>query len=84
MGNKMYQHSFWRDENGKLCKNGEYKTDLLTKTAFKYPEQGRFSFGVAKTQLLPSDAQPSPVPTGVRLPHIDYMLQNIVTIEMYN
>ena len=39
---------------------------------------------MAKTQLLPSDAQPSPVLTGVRLPHIDYTMQNIVTIEMYD
>ena len=96
VGNKMYQYSFRRDETGKLCKHGEYKTDLETKTAFKYPEQGRFSFGVAKTQLLPCkstpflvptgvqrESTPSPVPTGVRLPHIDYTLKNIVTIEVF-
>ena len=66
VGNKMYQYSFRRDETGKLCKHGEYKTDLETKTAFKYPEQGRFSFGVAKTQLLPCKSTPFLVPTGVQ------------------
>ena len=58
--------------------------NLPTKTALKYPEQGRLSFGVAKSQLFPSESHLSPVPIGVRLPHIDYILQNIVTIEMYD
>ena len=29
------------------------------------------------------ESTPSPVPTGVRLPHIDYTLKNIVTIEVF-
>ena len=59
MGNKMYQYSFKRDEDGKLSDTGTYRSDLLTKTSFKYPEQAIFSFGVARVKKLepppPSD-----------------------------
>ena len=78
VGNKMYQYLFRRDENGNLSDNGTYKTDLLTKISFKYPEQGRFSFGVAKVK-----SNNSPLPKGICLPSIDYTMRNIVTIEVY-
>ena len=52
MGNKMYQYSFKRDEDGKLSDTGTYQTELLTKTSLKYSEQARFSFGVAKVKKI--------------------------------
>ena len=79
VGNMMVQYSFKRDENGNLSENGEYSDNLLTKTAFKYPEQGRFCFGVAKvTKLNPEEEE------GIRLPLIDYSGKTICTIETFN
>ena len=67
VGNKMVQYSFKRDKQGNLCPNGTYNNKLLTKTAYKYPEQGRFSFGVAKVRKVESNKD-----EGVRMECIDY------------
>ena len=48
VGNNMVQYSFKRDENGKLSQTCEHTQEVLTKTSFKYPKQGRFLFSVAK------------------------------------
>ena len=68
VGNRMVQYSFKRDENGNLSKDGEYSDELLTRTMFKFPEQGCFCFGVAKVKKMDSDKE-----EGVRLPLIDYI-----------
>lgn len=52
VGNQIVQYSFKQEKNGQLSKGGKYNTALLTKTSFKYPEQGHFSFGVAKVKRL--------------------------------
>ena len=52
--------------------------NLLTKTTFKYPEQGRFSFGVAS--VLPLDATK---PVGKRIEAVDYTGKNVCTHEVY-
>ena len=51
---KMYQYSFRSDKDGNFFQNVEYKIDLFTKTAFKYPKQGEFLFGIAKPVQSPS------------------------------
>jgi len=78
VGNKMVQFSFKRDKDGNLSETGEYEKELLTRTSFKFPEQGRFSFGVAKVRKVDSDA-----PEGVRMKEINYTGKNIVTIDVY-
>ena len=78
VGNKMYQYSFQRDDNENLCDNGKNNTDLLTKKSFKYPEQGIFSFNIAKVKL-----NNSTLPKCIYLPCIVYTMCNIVTIEVY-
>ena len=79
VGNRQYQYIFKRDENGNISENGTYREDnLLTKASFKYPEQARFGFGVAKVKKLGEDA-----PVGVRMPAINYTGRQIVTIEVY-
>ena len=75
----MVQYSFKRDENGNLSKNGEYSNNLLTKAAFKYPEQGRFCFGVAKVKKINSEED-----EGIRLPLIDYSNKTVCTIETFD
>ena len=78
VGNRAFQYSFKRDENGKLSKKGTYQEPELTKTTFKFPEQARFSFGVATvcasggTKLV-----------GKRCPMFNYTGQNIVTREVF-
>jgi len=47
VGNRAYQCLFKRNKEGKLDENGTYPEATLTKTSFKFPEQARFSFGVA-------------------------------------
>ena len=79
MGNRIVQYSFKRDEHGKLSKDGEYNKTLLTKTSFKYPEQGRFSFGVAKVKKIASGEA-----EGVRMKCIDYTNKTICTIDTFN
>ena len=74
----MQYFQFKRDENGNLSSEGGYNSTTLTKTQFKYPEQGRFSFGVAKVQKVGLD-----LPVGVRMEEINYTGKNIVTIEVY-
>ena len=78
MGNRAYQYTFKRDINGKLSKNGTYPEPSLTKTSFKFPEQARFSFGVAT--ILPTGTTH---PTGKRIEMFDYTGRNIVTREVY-
>jgi len=78
VGNKMYQYSFKRDEDGKLSDTGTYRSDLLTKTSFKYPEQARFSFGVARVKKIGATTT-----VGLRCDLIDYTMRNIVTEEVY-
>ena len=77
MENKIYQYSFKRDDNYNLSDGDEYKTDLLTKDLFKYPEQSTFSCGVAKVQIGNSP------PVGKRLEMINYAMKNICTTEVY-
>ena len=48
VGDRAYQYIFRRDANGNLSPDGTYSEAELTKTSFKFPEQARFSFGVAK------------------------------------
>ena len=74
----MVQYSFKRDEEGKLCPNKTYSKELLNKTSFKYPEQGRFSFGVAKIRKIGADKA-----EGVRMEHINYTNKNICTIDVF-
>ena len=74
----MYQYSFKHDEDGKLSDTGTYRTDLLTKTSFKYPEQARFSFGVAKVKKIGATT-----PVGLRCDLIDYTMRLITTEEVY-
>ena len=78
VGDRPYQYIFRRDEDGKLSETGTYNDTTLTKTSFKYPEQGRFSFGVAKVAKVNEE-----VPVGVRMEEINYTGKNIVTIEVF-
>ena len=78
VGNRMVQYSFKRDENGNLSEQGEYSENLLTRTQFKYPEQGRFCFGVAKVKKLDAEEE-----EGVRLGLIDYTGKTMCTIETF-
>ena len=78
VGNRAYQYTFKRDENNNLSSTGTYAEPKLTSTSFKFPEQGRFSFGVAS--VLPLGATE---PVGKRIEHIDYTGKNIVTREVY-
>ena len=78
VGNKMIQYSFKRDEQGNLCPNGTYNKELLTRTSYKYPEQGRFSFGVAKVRKVGANED-----EGVKMEHIDYTNRNICTIDVF-
>ena len=78
VGNKMYQYSFKCDENGKRSDTGTYQTDLLTKTSFKYPEQARFSFSIAKVKKIITTT-----PVGLRCDLIDYTMRLITTEEVY-
>ena len=75
----MIQYSFKRDEQGNLCPNGDHNKDLLTRTSYKYPEQGRFSFGVAKVRKVGANED-----EGVRMEHIDYTNRNICTIDVFD
>ena len=79
VGNRIVQYSFKRDEQGNLSKDGEYSNNLLTKTSFKYPEQGRFSFGVAKVKKIGSEEA-----EGVRMPAINYTNKTLCTIDTFN
>ena len=74
----MVQCSFKRDEQGKLCPNDTYNKTLLTKTLYKYPEQGRFSVGIAKVRKNGSNED-----EGIRMERIDYTNRNIRTIDTY-
>ena len=78
VGDRAYQYTFMRDENGKLSKNGTYSDATLTKTSFKFPEQARFSFGVA---LIPATSDNPPV--GKRIEMFDYTGKNICTREIF-
>ena len=78
VGNKMVQYAFKRDKQGNLCPNGTYSKKLLTKTAYKYPEQGCLSFGVAKVRKVESNKD-----EGVRMECIDYTNRNICTMYVY-
>ena len=78
VGDRPYQYSFRRDENGKLCNNGTYPDATLTKTSFKFPEQARFSFGVAT--ILITDATE---PVGKRIEMFDYTKKNVCTREVF-
>ena len=78
VGNKMVQYSFKRDKEGNLSKTGEYTNELLNRTLFNFPEQGRFSFGVAKVRKVGSDSS-----EGVRIKEVNYTRKNIVTIDVY-
>ena len=78
VGDRAYQYSFKRDENGKLSKTGTYQDASLTKTSFKFPKQARFSFGVATSRPLGTTE-----PVGKHLEMYDYTGKNIVTREVY-
>ena len=78
MGNRAYQYTFKRDEKGNLSTTGTYTEPSLTKATFKYPEQGRFSFGVAS--VLPLGATK---PVGKRIKEVDYTGKNICTHEVF-
>ena len=78
MGNRAYQYLFKRNKEGKLDENGIYLESSLTKTSFKFPEQARFSFGVAS--VLPIGKTK---PVGRRCPMFDYTGKNICTREVY-
>ena len=78
VGDRAYQFTFKRDEDGKLSPTGTYPEATLTKTSFKFPEQARFSFGVAS--VLPISAS---APVGKRIEMFDYTGKNICTREVY-
>ena len=78
MGNRDYQYTFKRDEKGNLSPTGTYSDPLLTSTSFKFPEQGRFSFGVASVKYTGATK-----PVGKRIDYIDYTGRNICTREVY-
>ena len=78
VGNRKYQYTFKRDENGNLSDTGTYAEPTITKTSFKFPEQARFSFGVAKIKRNKAND-----PEGVRLNAINYTGKNITTIEVF-
>ena len=69
---RAYQYTVERDEEGNLSSKGTYTEPNLTRTSFKYPEQGRFSFGVAS--VLPLGATK---PVGKRIKEVDYTGENI-------
>ena len=75
----MIQYSFKRNEEGNLFTNGTYNKEILTTPSYKYPEQGRFSFGVAKVRKVGADED-----EGVRMEHIDYTNRNICTIDVFD
>ena len=81
MGNRSYQYSFKRDEKGNFSDEGTYSSPTLTKTSFKFPKQGRFSFGVAST--LPIGAAESRA-VGKRCGLFNYTHKNKCTIEVYD
>ena len=74
----MVHYRFNRDTDDKLSDTGEYSKELLTKTSFKYPEQGRFSFGVAKVRKIDLDKVED-----IWMDVISYTVKNIVTIDVY-
>ena len=78
VGNNMAQYHLKRDIYGKLSDTGDYSKELLTKTSYKYSEQGKFSFGVAKVCKIDSDKVED-----IRMDVINYTGKNIVTIDIY-
>jgi len=78
VGNRAYQYTFKRDENGKLSNTRIYSKPLITKTTFKYPEHERFPFGVAS--VLPLGATE---PGGKQIEAVDYTGKNAWKNEVY-
>ena len=78
MGNRQYKYEFKKDENGNLSEISTYQDLTITKTSFKFPEQTKFSFGIAKNKRNNAGD-----PEGLRLDAVDYTHNNIVIIDIF-
>ena len=78
VGDRPYQNTFKRDENGKISNTGTYLTLTLTKFSFKFPDQACFFFGIGV--ILPTSATE---PVGKRIEMFVYAGGNVRAREVY-